>query len=101
MGVTVITQSVSLCTGISSFSNENFGVKIYPNPGVGILHFDFISPSENRSIELYDNIGRFILSQQLTTLSSDINFEHTANGIYIIRFIENGRNVFNSKIIKQ
>jgi hypothetical protein len=100
--LTTITQSVSLCTEIASNSlKQSFGVNIFPNPSSGIIALNFASLSENVTIELYNSIGQLIISEKTKSLTSTLNFENAANGIYTLRITEDGKNVFNSKIVKQ
>ncbi|MDP3557430.1 MAG: kelch repeat-containing protein [Bacteroidota bacterium] len=99
--MTTITQSVSLCTEIAVNSlKENLGVSIFPNPNNGNLNINFASLAENVTIELYNGIGQLIISKKATSLNSNLNFESAANGIYTLRITENGKNVFNSKVVK-
>ena len=100
--LTTITQSVSLCTEIASNSlKQSFGVNIFPNPSSGIITLNFASLSENVTIELYNSIGQLMISEKTKSLTSTLNFENAANGIYTLRITEDGKNVFNSKIVKQ
>ena len=99
--VSTITQSVSLCTEIASNEfNGSFGATVFPNPSNGVITLNFASLSENVTIELYNGIGQLVISKKATSLNSDLNFENASNGIYTLRIIENGKNVFNTKVVK-
>lgn len=96
-----IAQNVALCSDTSNFitvnvpcipvgpnqqrSIENIGIEsqhfqIFPNPGTGI--FSVISPLGQ--LEVYNSIGRLILSIEISEEESSIDISEFSDGIYFI-----------------
>jgi hypothetical protein len=76
------TQSVSLCTDISSPPNEQLEFVIYPNPTSGLLN---IQGKKGLQIHVYNIVGELILSTQLKTSTIELDLSTQANGVYFIR----------------
>ncbi|MFT4061766.1 MAG: T9SS type A sorting domain-containing protein [Edaphocola sp.] len=69
-------------TGISS--TANFAeVRIYPNPTIQSLHISNTVPGTQ--LDLYNATGSHLLSQQLSG-NDEINVQHLAAGVYLLRF---------------
>ncbi len=98
--VTTIMQNVSICTGLASAASTQMAVSLYPNPNNGILNVVISALSEKVNIEVYNSIGQLILVQKVSSLNSAVNLENAATGIYTVRITEQGKAVFNSKIVK-
>lgn len=86
----------------SVLSNDDFlgqtKVIIYPNPSNGVFN---ILSQENNSIEVYDMIGKKILSKKLSIGSSDLDLSNYANGMYLINVTNENGNTNIYKLIKQ
>lgn len=94
----VITQSVSNCTGINALSGANdLAFKIYPNPSSGVFVLELESIT---NVIVTDLMGKIVYSQQLQNGNHKINLENTMNGIYILKLEENG-NLKTVKLIKE
>lgn len=93
------TISVSVCTGITELSNNTF--LVYPNPTNGMFYIDFdknnTSPFE---IEVFDAIGKLVLTQTSTTNHTGISLEHFAKGIYHVR-LKNETDYSIIRVIKE
>jgi PKD repeat protein len=93
------TVSVSACTGIATLSSSN--VSIYPNPTKDIINVVMdASFVNNASIEMYDAIGKLIVSEKIINTHTTINTDHLAKGIYTIRIVSEGKQISN-RIIKE
>ncbi|MDP3556580.1 MAG: glycine-rich protein [Bacteroidota bacterium] len=97
----VITQSVSACTGINGVVINNPAIEVFPNPNNGEFNVNLNSVSENTFIEVYNSIGQLITKEKTTRLNNSLNLKNEANGIYIIKIIENGELIQKSNFIKQ
>lgn len=60
---------------------------VYPNPTKDVLYFK-INNNNSYRMELVDLNGKVILQTE-TTLTNQLNVSSLANGIYLVRFIEN------------
>lgn len=82
------TIGVNVCTGISELSNGVFIT--YPNPTNGIFYIDYDTViSSAIEIEVFDAIGKLVLTQTATTNHSYISLEHFSKGIYHVRLKNN------------
>jgi len=63
-------------------------VSIYPNPANEILN---IKNAENSDIEIYDLLGRVILSKSNISLNEQINVSRLTTGTYIIKITNNNQ----------
>jgi PKD repeat protein len=77
------TVSVNVCTGINELTTNTF--IIYPNPTSGNFSIDFKAVSSPIEIEVFDAIGKLVLSQTVSTTHTDISLESFAKGIYTVR----------------
>lgn len=71
-------------------------LSVYPNPSKGLLNFEWsLIEESNLSIELYDILGKKVqtLHQSNTGLTDKRQFDisHLESGMYIYRFIVNGK----------
>jgi len=70
-------------------------VIMYPNPASSILN---IENAENSSIDVYDLLGRVILSKNNISLNQQLNVSSLTSGTYLIK-ITNGNQVKTDKFI--
>jgi hypothetical protein len=84
------------CTGLVDILDTKY--LIFPNPA---NQFVLISSNNEpiKSVKLFDNIGRLILSQEITLFEKEvqINLSNYSEGIYIIQISSESKSV-NSKI---
>ncbi len=90
---------VSLCTGIEELTALN--VLIYPNPTKEAINVSLDGTSiDNAIIELYDAIGKLIVSEKVNTSVTTISVNHLAKGMYTIRIMTDGKQTVR-RIIKE
>jgi len=95
----VVTQSVSVCTGISSNVN-NVGFNIYPNPTNGILNIE--SNTDLNLIEVIDPTGRVVLSESSKNSNKIIlNMASLKNAIYLVRLTNTNGEVNQTRVVIQ
>jgi len=70
---------------------------MYPNPTNGIVNLELNSDSE---IIILNAIGQIVYASKLSLGTRQINLEHLAKGVYVIR-IGNTVNAKNFKVIKE
>ena len=83
---------------LSTSTFDTFNISLYPNPNEG----NFIISCnnnilENSNLEIYDILGKQVLSQKLIDKKTVINVEHLSKGIYIAKLTKDDT-VLNSKI---
>jgi hypothetical protein len=76
-----------LGTDIAEEKNLQFG--LYPNPSNGLL---FLNPADvnDYTIELFDQTGKALLTQNNLTGQQTLNLSNFANGLYLARITANG-----------
>lgn len=82
--------------------NESPSIKIYPNPIQSVLNIEFVNTKfSNKKISIYDIKGKLLLTKTATgNLQLDVH-QLTA-GAYVLRINdENGKQLYNGKVIKQ
>lgn len=91
--VASITQSVSLCTGITGLINEG-NLSLYPNPFSNslIVSWENNSPDKLRIIEVYNTLGELIYTEKTTDNKVSIDSGNWKNGTYFINV--------NNKVMK-
>ena len=92
--------SVSLCTGLADAFNAS-AISIYPNPAKDVVYVNLNTLSlDNTTIELYDAIGKLVISQKVADVISIIPLTDLAKGMYSIRIIADTHQVVK-RIIKE
>lgn len=85
--LSVITQSVSLCTGVSTFNkSENLLVHVFPNPTSGELTINLNSDAQ---IVIQNALGQIIHSGKLTSGQHYFDVKNYAVGLYFLNVIQN------------
>jgi hypothetical protein len=86
-------------TSLSSLNNEA-GITIFPNPAQDKLMISSSAFSNERAIvNIYNQVGALVMTQQLTSSASNINtieIENLANGFYTVEML-NSQNRFTAK----
>ncbi len=81
-GLTQFTQSVSLCTWVTSLESENSRVLLFPNPNAGEFS---VQGSSNTHLFLYNELGQLIEHKQLNSENSfQVDFKTISPGIYLL-----------------
>ncbi len=103
-GLDSIIQA-SMVTGISLSENViGRSLAIYPNPTLGIVNLNFVSPNNMAEISLTDLSGKILKSQDAKVLNGEfnsrLNISGFAKGTYILR-IESGDLSVQRRIVKK
>ncbi len=90
---TVLTQSVSTCTGIDNLSlnNQQSTFHIYPNPSSGILNVELEMINENTKIEITNALGQVVMNEKLLIQHSTFNIQHFISGVYFVKVTSNNK----------
>lgn len=85
---TVITQSVSLCTGIDQTQNKVNEVSVFPNPSS--TNITVKTNQEIQMIYIYNSLGALVETER----SNSFSVEQLASGLYILNIkTENGTSI--------
>ena len=89
-------------TGINKNQNSTHAISIFPNPNTGILNIITSDLSKNNStIEVYNVLGVLVKKENILTGAAALDIRDQANGIYIVRVLENDKTISTARIIKQ
>lgn len=93
----VITQSVSLCTGVVTSSEvEMQQIKIYPNPSKAIFNISCDCSNENGEIKIYNTLGQLILTKKMLSENIEVDLSEYFGGLYYLKV----RTQSNERVIK-
>ncbi|OFY92811.1 MAG: hypothetical protein A3K10_11810 [Bacteroidetes bacterium RIFCSPLOWO2_12_FULL_31_6] len=73
---------------------------IYPNPNTGIFNIEIADKDGNSLMEVYDVMGKKLVSSVVLTHKTEIDISKNPKGIYLIKVV-NGNTVVTKKIIYQ
>lgn len=78
-------QSNLNITSVDNF-DTNFGITVFPNPAIDLLHIQFEKINENNLIELYTSDGKLILTQSAgNKILCQIDMDKFDNGTYLVK----------------
>jgi PKD repeat protein len=79
---------VNVCTGIEELNTQTFVA--YPNPTSGDVRIDFTSATQTVEIEVFDAIGKLVLTQKANNDHAVIALNEFSKGIYTLRLKSEG-----------
>ena len=98
---TTLTQNVSLCTGINESVNAAL-VSVYPNPSYGSITVSLNAEmSTNTTVNVYDALGKLVISERLSSETTTLSTAHLNTGVYFYQIVNNKSVVKMGKLIKQ
>lgn len=103
--VITITIDPSLCLGRIASTTDSAQIVnstsrriyLYPNPSSGELYMNSDN-HQNLVVEIYNNIGEILSTQNVFNSKSTINITNLSNGMYLLRIKENGVYVYQQNI---
>jgi hypothetical protein len=102
------TQQISIEPATQSINNEwnnNFSIKIFPNPTKGKFSFEAQGIiNKEISLTIYNSIGDRILQDHLTTvngrLNKDMDLSDVASGVYYIKITDGNKSDTRSIMVE-
>jgi len=89
--------------GLEENKADHNGIYVYPNPGNGVLRLMIPGGSglQNPELLVSDLCGRSIAHQELSRLQEqEIDLKNLCNGVYLLSVKDQGKIVYQGKIIK-
>lgn len=90
-----VTTEFTDALNTSDHSAQN--IQVYPNPVKNILNFGNLTGLT--TIEIYNQLGQLVLTQEVNSSQATVDMANFANGIYLVN-IQAGGSVKSVKIIK-
>lgn len=82
-------------------SSSDFGFKLYPNPINDVLEIELnIDFSRKANIQLFDNTGKLIISNNLNGLKNVLNMKNLKPGIYFLKLSSENNEIVTKQITK-
>ena len=87
--------------GVDNF-NINLQMMVYPNPTVNLLSLE-VKDYDTTAMhyQLFDLNGRLILDNKIATNTTTISLEQYPSAVYLLKVIDNNKEVKTFKIIKK
>lgn len=81
--------------------DASFQVNVFPNPFTDKISIQLQNIDSPVLMQVYDLIGKLIMSVQLSDLNTELNLSELKNGLYFIIAMQDNKIVESKKIIKQ
>ncbi|ESU27107.1 hypothetical protein FLJC2902T_22150 [Flavobacterium limnosediminis JC2902] len=92
---------IQTLSGADNF-NVSLELSIYPNPTTDLLYLQVKESNfENVQYQLFDFNGRLLENKRVTTASTTIQMEKYPGAIYLLKVLDNNKEVKTFKIIKR
>jgi hypothetical protein len=92
---------VSVLVGIEKVKDITLMCTVYPNPATDLLFLEIeIADNENLFFQLYDMLGKLLVSKKLVDIRTTIPMANLAPATYFLKVRNNQRVVKTFKIIK-
>ena len=93
----IIYKIAAVNLGVNSFSNSSFA--LFPNPAENHITITTSTPIDNAKIEVYDFLGRSVLSSHFKNEKTfNLNIENLNAGIYIVVLKQNDKLLLQKKL---
>ncbi len=74
---------------------------IYPNPCDNELNIVFEGKQDGRTVKILDASGKVCISEAASDRAVRLNTKHLAPAVYMLVVEENGKNIYQSKIVRR
>ena len=78
-------------SAVESFWLNN-EIEVYPNPAKDVLYLNFPENTKDLRVEIYDNLGRQIITNELLGWENSIDVKQLKAGNYFVRIVSDNRN---------
>jgi hypothetical protein len=99
---TTIFIDAQICMAVNNLSALDNSISIYPNPTNGIVNIAISTElSGTTSVEIYDAIGKLVISEKLSKDVTTVNTSKLEDGMYMYKIINNNKAIKVGRMIKQ
>jgi hypothetical protein len=99
---TTIFIDAQICMAVNNQSALDNSISLYPNPTNGIVNIAIASAlSGKTSVEIYDALGKLVITEKLTNDVTTINTSKLEDGIYMFKIINDNKAIKVGRMIKQ
>lgn len=99
--LSIITQSVTSCVGITELSAMNNQFKLFPNPTNNEVTIEYqLQYSNEMKMEIYNVTGKCVFKSEIKETETKIDLLNLESGVYFVKFVD-GNNLINTiKLVK-
>jgi hypothetical protein len=98
---TLITVTVSLCTGMEEQAQDQVLVDVYPNPSSGAVTISISRPLPGMKLLVFNATGSLIVERPVSSGTEQLDLDQQATGLYFICLSEGGKTIAVQKLIRQ
>lgn len=92
---------ISVVVGIEQAGFSNFYCLVYPNPATDLLTLEIeTTDNENLIFQLYDLMGKLLLSERVTAIKTSISMANLAPSTYFLKVTDNQKVSKIFKVVK-
>jgi len=105
-GATTITQGFHqtklTITAMNNLRKQNFSISAFPNPTNDFVNLK-IEKGEIRDVEftLFDLQGKVLSNRKIESTNTEVSFSGYNSGNYLLKVIQNGKEIQTLKIVKE
>ncbi|WP_395076387.1 DM13 domain-containing protein [Flavobacterium sp.] len=98
----IIAFSPVNCSLLGTNTFETNVFRLYPNPVVDELNFDFKDFKNNFSVKIYNSLGSVVINNSLLSFNNNkLNTNSLNSGVYFIELNDDNNNRFVQRFVKQ
>lgn len=97
----IVTYKVKVAEGVKIQEVNKVSIRTFPNPVVNNLFIENINTDEVSKIELYNIIGKRVLSIEKPNEKEMLNLTALSKGIYILKITDKNKNNYSQNILKK
>jgi hypothetical protein len=71
---------------------EELEIEVYPNPAKDVLNFNLPENTKDVRVEIYDNLGRLMITNELLNWENTIDVSQLKSGNYYVRIVSDEEN---------
>lgn len=98
LGLNKLNQTFSINAVGNLITNNNYELKIYPNPTNGIINLELPEKQKDYSIIIYNREGKKLENYKIKNQFNSFDLSSYRNGIYYLNIILSSGEVINKKI---
>lgn len=75
-------------------------IQIFPNPTKDLLNINNVKNLINTTLEVIDLNGKKVISEEIKFENTVLSIANLANGLYVIKIMNNNKEIYSQKIVK-
>ncbi len=95
--------STCMQVNVSGISDNQFTgqFSVFPNPANGVFNIVLSNPTNSTIIEVYNSLGQLVYREKSSEAMNTIDLRNNAQGLYVVKVIDNNHIVSSQILIRQ